>query len=63
MVPKEKRKPEKQMHSIVDVSAVTGKCYKTIHSAIKDGKIKAVRLGGSVAIPAGELRRICEEGF
>lgn len=56
-------KPEKQMHSIGYVSAVTGKCYRTIHRAVQDGKIKAVRLGGSVMIPAGELRRICERGF
>lgn len=56
-------KPAKQMHSIGDVSAVTGKCYRTIHRAIKEGKIKAVRLGGSVMIPAVELRRICERGF
>jgi hypothetical protein len=55
--------PEKQMHSIRYVSAVTGKCYRTIHNAIKSGRIKAIRLGGSVMVPDGELRRICERGF
>jgi len=59
----EAKKPERQMHSIGDVSAVTGKCYATIHRAIKRGKIKTIRLGGSVMIPTSELRRICERGF
>ena len=59
----EPKKPEKQMHSVGDVATVTGKCYATIHRAIKRGKIKTVRLGGSVMVPAHELRRICERGF
>jgi excisionase family DNA binding protein len=48
---------------VADVAAITGLCYRTIHRAIRDGRIKAVRLGGSVMISAAQLRRICEEGY
>lgn len=59
----EVKKPEKQLHSVNDVCAATGKCYATIHRAIKRGRIRTVRLGGSVMVPTVELRRICEQGF
>jgi excisionase family DNA binding protein len=49
--------------SIKEVAAATGRCYKTIHTAIKNGRIRTVRFGGAVMIPAIELRRIFEEGF
>lgn len=59
----EKPKTEKELFSIRDVCNTTGKCYRTIHRRIREGKIAAVRLGGSVMIPRRELQRIVEKGF
>ena len=54
---------EKAFDTIKELSQRTGKCYRTIHRAVKDGKIKAVRLGGSVMIPRREVERILAKGF
>lgn len=56
-------KPERLLHSIKHGSAVTGLCYRTLWRYAKLGKIKTVRCGSSLMIPAAELRRICEKGF
>jgi excisionase family DNA binding protein len=54
---------EKELYSIRELCQKTGKCYRTIHRAIKDGKIKDIRLGGSVMIPRREVERILVKGF
>jgi excisionase family DNA binding protein len=54
---------EKELYSIRELCQKTGKCYRTIHRAIKDGKIKDVRLGGSVMVPRREVERILAKGF
>jgi excisionase family DNA binding protein len=54
---------EKELYSIRELCLKTGKCYRTIHRAIKDGKIKDVRLGGSVMVPKREVERILARGF
>jgi excisionase family DNA binding protein len=59
----DKRNVQKEFDSIPELGQRTGKCYRTIHRAIKDGKIKAVRLGGSVMIPRREVERILAHGF
>jgi excisionase family DNA binding protein len=53
----------KELYSIRELCEKTGKCYRTIHRAIKDGKIKDIRLGGSVMIPRREVERILAKGF
>jgi hypothetical protein len=54
---------EKELFGILDVATKTGKCYRTIHRAIKAGKIKTIRLGASVMIPRREVERILQRGF
>ena len=56
-------KPDRILFSIKDVCAATGLCYRSIHRAVREGKIQSVRCGGAVKIPAGELKRVCERGF
>jgi excisionase family DNA binding protein len=60
---KKSEKPEKQILSVGYVAGLLGKCNRTIYRAVKAGKIRAVRFGGSVGIPADEVKRICERGF
>jgi excisionase family DNA binding protein len=60
---KRTERPEKQFHSVGEVAAVLDKCPRTIYRAVNAGKIKAIRCGTSVLIPAEELRRVCEQGF
>jgi len=59
----EKQGNQKEFESIRGLSERTGKCYRTIHRAIKTGRIKSVRLGASVMIPRREVERILEKGF
>jgi len=58
-----KQTSEKELYSIRELCERTGKCYRTIHRAIQDGKIFKVRLGGSVMIPRREVERILQRGF
>ncbi len=59
----EKTEIEKELFSLKDVCAKIGLCYRTVHRATREGKIKTVRLGASVMVPKAELRRIVEKGF
>jgi excisionase family DNA binding protein len=59
----DKQQNEREFESIQELSERTGKCYRTIHRAIKAGKIKAVRFGGSVMIPRREVDRVLQRGF
>lgn len=54
---------EKAFDTIKELSERTGKCYRTIHRAVRAGKIKSVRLGASVMIPRREVERVLEKGF
>jgi excisionase family DNA binding protein len=54
---------ERELDSIRDLSQRTGKSYRTLHRAVQEGKIKAIRLGGSVMIPRREVERILQRGF
>ena len=53
----------KEFDSIREVSQRTGKTYRTIHRAVRAGKIKTVRFGGSVMVPKREVERILAQGF
>jgi predicted site-specific integrase-resolvase len=59
----EKTETEKELFSLKDVCAKTGKCYRTIHRYARMGKIKTIRLGASVMVPKAELLRITTRGF
>lgn len=54
---------EKELHTIAEVCAKTGLCYRTIHRHVRAGRIKSIRLGASVMIPRRELERILVKGF
>jgi excisionase family DNA binding protein len=53
----------KELYSIRELCEKTGKCYRTIHRRIREGKITTLRLGTSVMIPRREVERICKKGF
>ncbi len=57
------QKAEKQFDSIKDVATRIGKTYRTVHRAVRAGKIKATRFGGSLMISRKEVERILERGF
>jgi len=41
----------KEFDSLRELSQRTGKTYRTLHRAVRAGKIKTVRFGGSVMVP------------
>jgi excisionase family DNA binding protein len=53
----------KDLYRLKDVADRLSLCYRTLHRAVREGRIKSVRCGGAVMIPAGELNRIVERGF
>ena len=53
----------KELYSIKELCSKTGKCYRTIHRRIQEGKITTLRLGASVMIPRREVERILAKGF
>jgi len=59
----DKQQNQREFETIRALAERTGKCYRTIHRAIRNGKIKAVRLGASVMIPRREVEKILERGF
>ena len=63
LVKKEVIARDKDFSTIKELSQRLGKCYRTIHRAVKAGRIKAVRCGGSVMIPRREVERILQRGF
>ena len=54
---------EKDVYRLKDVADRLSLCYRTVHRAVRQGRIKTIRLGGAVGVPAAELRRIREQGF
>jgi len=56
-------RPERDLFPIKDVADRLSLCYRSVHRAVREGRIKSIRIGGSVRIPADELKRICEKGF
>jgi excisionase family DNA binding protein len=58
-----KQKPLPQIQSVGYVAALISKSPRTIYRAIDAGKIRVIRFGNSLGIPADEVRRICEKGF
>jgi excisionase family DNA binding protein len=54
---------KKELFSLKELSERTGKTYRTLHRYTKDGKIKTIRLGGSVMVPKREVERILTNGF
>lgn len=53
----------REFSSIQELALKTGKCYRTIHRAVKAGKIKHIRCGGSILIPMREVQRVLSRGF
>ena len=51
------------MVTVQEVANYFTVCSMTIYKAIKDGKIKAVKLGGSWRISKEEFERLKEEGY
>ena len=53
----------KEMWKLQDLAKETGISYRTLHRAAKEGRIKIVRLGGSIRVPRKERERIIAKGF
>ena len=53
----------REFDSLRELSQRTGKTYRTLHRAVRAGKIKTVRFGGSVMVPKREVERILAHGF
>ncbi|HXH51418.1 MAG TPA: helix-turn-helix domain-containing protein [Terriglobia bacterium] len=53
----------KEFDSLKELSERTGKTYRTLHRAVQAGKIKTIRLGGSVMVPRREVERVLTKGF
>ncbi len=53
----------KEFDSLRELSQRTGKTYRTLHRAVRAGKIKTVRFGGSLMVPKREVERILAHGF
>ena len=53
----------REFDSLRELSQRTGKTYRTLHRAVRAGKIKTVRFGGSVMVPKREVERILAQGF
>lgn len=60
---RDKQTTEKEFESLRELSQRTGKTYRTLHRAVKAGKIRSVRFGGSVMVPRREVERILTQGF
>jgi excisionase family DNA binding protein len=54
---------EKDFFTMKELAGRIGVCYRTVHRAVQDGKIKSVRFGGSVMIPRQEVERVLQQGF
>jgi len=52
--------PEKLAYSIKDAAKALGLGTTTINRMIKDGRLKAVKIGGRTLIPAAALRAIID---
>ncbi len=53
----------KEFDSLRELAQRTGKTYRTLHRAVRAGKIKTIRFGGSVMVPKREVERILAHGF
>jgi excisionase family DNA binding protein len=53
----------KEFESLRELAQRTGKTYRTLHRAVRAGKIKTVRFGGSVMVNKAEVSRILTHGF
>lgn len=55
--------PERDMYRVRDVAERLSLTYRTVHRAIRSGRVKAIRCGGAVLIPKAEFERIVIQGF
>lgn len=46
-----------------ELAGKLGTSYRTVHRAVKAGKIKTVRFGSLVKVPKQEVERILARGF
>jgi hypothetical protein len=58
-----KQPVQKRFSSLRELSQQTGQAYKTLHKAAREGRIKTLRLGGSVVVPLREVQKILKEGY
>jgi len=53
---------EKIVYDLVETAEMLGMSYRTVYNLIKDGNIKAVKIGGNWRVSAEELQRIVKHG-
>ncbi len=56
-------KPEPDLYRVKAVAEKTSLTYRTLHRAIKAGRIHALKCAGAVLIPRSEVERILTKGF
>lgn len=56
-------KKTREFESLRELSERTGKNYRTLHRAVRAGKIKVIRFGGSIMVPKAEVERVLQHGF
>ena len=49
--------------SLKQLAALIGTCYRTVHRAAQNNKIKTIRFQGLVKVPKREVERILTHGF
>ena len=54
---------DKEFYSIEDIANLFGISWRTIQRYIKNGRIKAIKVGRQWRIPLDELRKIKKQGL
>ena len=54
---------DKEFYSIEDIANLFGISWRTVQRYIKDGKIKAIKIGRQWRIPKDEFYRLQKEGL
>lgn len=57
------KKDKAKFVTMQELAETIGKAYGTVVRAVKAGKIKSVRFGGSIRIPKAEAERILKDGY
>jgi excisionase family DNA binding protein len=60
---RKKTRKKREFDRLRELADRTGLCYRTLYRAGKEGKIKILKLGGTLLVPRREVQRILEQGF
>jgi hypothetical protein len=54
---------EAKFHTLGGLARRWRLCYMTVYRKARSGKLRTVRLGGSIRVPVGEVARVEANGF